>query len=146
MLFKRAVAVTILVPGDSADWRNEIDPFRRLEIAAQLDDEHAAVAVERDLRGILDERFRQQRLDPIARLQPQSLRLFCRRQRLNRRLRRQVGGGVRGIVRVGRRAGSSPAARRLNCSPGDVLGVGDEGKGGEYEDSQGKRGCDAANK
>ena len=56
------VVVAIFVHGDPADRRDQIDPLWRLHVAAQLDDEHPAVAVEGNLCGILDDRIGQHRL------------------------------------------------------------------------------------
>ena len=58
-----AVVVAILVHarcGRSAGSRSIA--VGRLHVAAQLDDEHPAVAVERDLRRVLDDRIGQHRL------------------------------------------------------------------------------------
>ncbi len=49
VVFERPVTVAILVRGDAAGRHDRVDAVGRLFVAAQFDDEHAAVAVEGDL-------------------------------------------------------------------------------------------------
>ena len=86
-------------------------------VAAQLEHEHAAVAVERDLRGIFDEGLGQHRLHPVAGREQQALGLLRWRQGAHRRLRREIRTRVRGILGVRRGAGSWPTVRRLDGFP-----------------------------
>src|SRR6185503_16246194 len=107
----------------------EIDALRSLEVSAQLDDEHAAVAVERDLGGVLDEGIREHGRHPVAGRERQAFGLLLRRQRKDWRLRRQVRAGVRRIVCIRRCAWSAATAGSLNGSALSVLGVGGGGEG-----------------
>jgi hypothetical protein len=74
-----AVVVAILVPGDPAERRNQIDAAGCLDVSAQLEHEHSPVAVEGDLGGVFDERFREQGLDPVTRRKQQPPGLLGRR-------------------------------------------------------------------
>ena len=112
MVFERAVAVAILVRGDAAGRHDRVHAVGRLFVAAQLDDEHAAVAVEGDLAWRVDDRIPQDGLDAVAGLQPELLDLFVRRERTDRRPRREIGLRVCRILGVwrGERAGAAPRA------------------------------------
>src|SRR5262249_26241516 len=61
-----------------------------LHVAAKLEDEHPAVAVEGDLSGLFDVGIGEHwfELEPVR--QPEPLRLFRSRQRQHRRLLREV--------------------------------------------------------
>ena len=87
-----------------------------LHVAAQLQHEHPAVAVEGDLRRLLDVRVGQHRLDLEAGRQPEALLLLFGRQGLHRRLLREVRlGHRRPAAAAGRGAGclrAPPRARR----------------------------------
>ena len=56
-----AVVVLVLVHGDAADRLERAGAVGVLHVAAQLEHEHPAVAVERDLRRLLDVRIGQHR-------------------------------------------------------------------------------------
>ena len=116
VMFVDAVVVAILVHRDAADRGNQIDAVGTLEIPAQFDHEHPAVAVERDLRWILDRGIRQHRFHPVAWRELQAFRLFGGRQRQHRRFRRQIGFRVRRVVCVGSSAGTGSAIVALNRS------------------------------
>jgi hypothetical protein len=86
-----AVVVPILVPRNASDG---IELARRLEVlhvAAELDDEHPAVAVEGNLPWLLDKRLGQDRLDLEAGREPEARRLVGWRQWTDGRLRREIG-------------------------------------------------------
>ncbi len=118
------VVVAVLVSGDPPDRSDGIDPVHGLLVAAQLDDKHPSVAVEGDLGGRVDERVGEDRLEPVARRQPEARDLLGRRESHDRRFPRQVGIGVRRVSCVrggtrtastsGRLDGTSPAAWRCD--------------------------------
>ena len=112
-----AVVVAILVHGDPADRRDQIDPFGRLKVAAQLDDEHSAVAVEGDLSGILYDRIGEHGLEAIAGREPEAPGLLYGRDGKNGRFWRQVGVRIGGVTGVGGSTRPRPTARRLDGSP-----------------------------
>ena len=114
VVLERAVTVAILVRGDAAGRHDRVDAVGRLFVAAQLDDEHAAVAVEGDLARRVDERIRKDGLDAVARRQPELLGLFVGRERTDRRPRREIGLRVCRILGVGRGERAGAAARALN--------------------------------
>jgi hypothetical protein len=114
VVFEGAVTVTILVRRDAARGDNRVHAVGRLFVAAQLDDEHAAVAVEGDLARRVDERIRQDGLDTIAGRQPELLDLFVGTERTNGRPRREVRFRVCRILGVGRGERAGAAARALN--------------------------------
>ena len=68
-----AVAVLVLVHRDAADRIELAGRVGVLHVAAQLEHEHAAVAVEGDLRRLLDVRIGQHRLELEAGRQPEPL-------------------------------------------------------------------------
>ena len=126
MMLVGAVVVAILVNGNPADRRNEIDAFGSLKVAAQLDDEHAAVAIERNLGRILDHGLGHDRRQAIAWRQPEALDLFLWLHGQDRRLRREIGARVGRIARVRRRTWAPAASWRLNGTTGRVLRVGQQ--------------------
>ena len=131
-----AVVVPILVHRDAADRIELAARVRILHVAAQLEDEHPAVAVEGDLRGLLDVRIGEYRLELEAGRQPDLPGLFLRRQHRCRWLGTVVGGRVGGIVllRTAQPAAAAAAGRlsrlagRLGawaapCGPGAGVGA-----------------------
>ena len=74
-----------------------------LHVAAQLDDEHSAVAVERDLTGLLDVGLRDDGLNAIALWQDEARSLLGRREREHWAAEREVGA-------TSWAAGAAPAA------------------------------------
>ena len=126
VMFVGPVVVTILVHGNAAEGRNQVDAFRRLVIAAQFDDEHAAVAIECDLRGIFDHGLGENGRQAIARRQPELLDFLLRSERQHRGLRREIGGGVGRIAGFRRGAGAAAAAGGLDGASGRILGGDDQ--------------------
>ena len=98
MVLVHAVVVPVLVHGNPADGRGQVDAVQGLVVAAQLHDEHPAVAVERDLSRLLDVGVGEHGGQVITRRKPEASGLFGRRQRNDRGLRREVGAGVGGIA------------------------------------------------
>ena len=86
-----AVVVLVLVHRDAADRVELAAAVGVLHVAAQLEHEHPAVAVEGDLRRLLDVGIGEHRLDLESGRQPELLLLLGRRQRNDRRLLREVG-------------------------------------------------------
>ena len=101
---------------------SESMPSGRLLVAAELEEEHAAVAVECHLPWRVDQRIGQHRLEPVSGGQPELLRLLVGGQRPDRRPWGEIGLGVRGILRVGRGEGSGSPTGALNGA-GPALGV-----------------------
>ena len=106
-------------------------PSERLVVAAQLDDEHPAVAVERDLSRLLDVGVGEHGREVIAGRKPEAPGLFGRGKRNDRGLRREIGVGVCWII-GGRgledsAAAAPPGATRIpgRCAPagGAAAGV-----------------------
>src|SRR5690606_31679643 len=102
-----AVAVTILMHRDAAVRIERAGAVGILHVAAQLDDEHAAVAVEGNLRRLFDVRLGEDRLHAEAGRQPELLLLLLWRQRQHGRLRREVG-----LERIRSAAAAGLALRR----------------------------------
>jgi hypothetical protein len=113
---ERVVAVAVLVQRDAADRLERVDAVRLLLVAAQLEDEHPAVAVERDLPRRLDDGLGEHRFEAIAGRQPELLRLFLGRERTHRRLWRQVRVCVGRVLRIRGRAGAAAAAGSLDLA------------------------------
>ena len=99
---------------ENAALLERINASGRLLVTAELDDEHASVAVEGDLAGGIDHGFGEDRLHAIAGGQPEPPGSLVRRERPHGGLRRKVGFGVGGIFRVGCGAGTWAAAGSLN--------------------------------
>ena len=103
VLLVDAVVVGVLVHRDAAGRLELAGRVGVLHVAANLDDEHPAVAVEGNLHRLFDVGLGQDRLDPVAGRQHEPLLLFGRRHRRDRVLRRQV--------RAFERIAAAPAAR-----------------------------------
>ncbi len=82
--FVDAVAVLVLVHRDAADRIQLAGRVGVLHVAANLEDEHPAVAVEGDLRRLEDVGFGEDRFELESRRQPQPLRLVSRREHRDR--------------------------------------------------------------
>jgi len=89
--------------------------------AAQLEHEHAAVAVEGDLRGVFDERLGEHGLDPVSAWEQQAFGFLCRRHRTHRRFGREIHSRIGRIPGVRRGARPWTAVRRLNVFPRRAL-------------------------
>ena len=116
-----AVAVLVFVQRDARDGVERSAAIGILHVAADLEHEHAAVAVEGDLRRLLDVGIRQHRFELEARRQPEPLRLLRRRQRLDRRLLRKVRFPHRRAAAAGAAAAGGIGRRRwlpLRCTRG----------------------------
>ena len=108
-----AVVVAVDVHRDPAD-RVELSGHVEIEhVAAILDDEHPAVAVERDRGGLLNDRIGQHELEAIPRLQDELLELFLRRARTERRLLGPIDVGIDRIVFAAAAQPAAPCWRRL---------------------------------
>ena len=98
VLVVHAVVVGIDVQRDPADRIELAGHVQVQHVAAILDDEHPAVAVERDRGRLLDDRIGEHQLQAIARLKDERLQLLFRRLRQQRRLLGPVDVGVDRIV------------------------------------------------
>jgi hypothetical protein len=126
VMFVGSIVVAILVHRDAADRGNQIDAIRRLNVAAELDDEHPSVAVERDLCRIFHDWFGHHRLHAVASRQPEPGGLFGRSQCAHRRLGGEVGVRIGRVGRIRGGAWTSSAGWRLNRSASAVLCARDE--------------------
>jgi hypothetical protein len=106
-----AVVVRVLVARDAADRVELARGVGVLHVAAQLEHEHAAVAIERDRAGLFDVRFGEDRRDAVAGLENELLLLFCGGERKDGGLLHEVGVGV-GLV-GGSWTACAPAAASL---------------------------------
>ena len=84
--FVDAVVVRVLVARDAADRIELARGVGVLHVAAQLEDEHAAVAVERDGAGLFDVGVGQHGRDAVAGLEEEVFLLFCGWERKDRGL------------------------------------------------------------
>ena len=112
-----AVVVLVLVHRDAADRIQLAGRVRVLHVAAHLEDEQPAVAVEGNLRRLLNRRVRQHGLELESGRQPDLLGLLLGRQDLDRRLLTVVGGRVGGVVllRTTEAAAAAAAGGRLRA-------------------------------
>ena len=97
------VVVDVFVHGDAAGRRELAGRIRVLHVAANLDHEHPAVAVEGNLHRLFDVRFGEDRFDTVPGREHEPLLFLCRRHGRDRLLRRQV--------RAFERIAAAPAAR-----------------------------------
>ena len=88
--FVHAIVVLVLVDRDAADRIELTGRIGVLHVAAQFDDEHAAVAVEGNLARLFDVGIGQDGLDLEPGRKPEFLLLLGRRQRDDWRLLREV--------------------------------------------------------
>ena len=98
-----------------------------LHVAAQLEDEHPAVAVEGNLRRLLDVRLGEHRLELEAGRQPEPLGLLLGGQRQHRRLLREVRLGhqlAAASSGSGRRAHRRALLGRPVAGPGALVAPG----------------------
>ncbi len=108
--FVDAVVVRVLVARDAADRFELARGVGVLHVAAQLEHEHPAVAVERDGAGLFDVGIRQHGRDAVAGLQEEMFLLFCGWERKDRGLLCEVGAGVGRVSCAGATCASAPAA------------------------------------
>jgi hypothetical protein len=106
-----AVVVLVLVDRDPADRVELAGGVRRLHVAADLEDEHAPVAVERDLRGLLDVGIGEHGLHPEAGGQPEALGFLRGRQDGDGQLLGEIGFPHRRAAASGSRARLSRLGR-----------------------------------
>ena len=106
--FVDAVVVSIFVARDAADRVELAGGVGVLHVPAQLEDEHPAVAVERDGAWFFDVGFGQDWRDAVAGLEDELLLLFRSGERKDRRLLCEIGFGIGGVG--GARAPLSAAA------------------------------------
>jgi hypothetical protein len=102
MVLVHTVVIPVFVDGDAPHGRRQIETIERLIVAAQLQHEHASVAIERDLSRLLDFGIGQHRFKSISGRKPEALRLFVGRHWKHRRLRREVRVGIQRVVSGGR--------------------------------------------
>jgi hypothetical protein len=93
-----AVVVLVFVQRDAADRVELAARVGVLHVAADLEDEHAAVAVERDLRGLLDVGIRENGLELESRRQPDLLHLVGGREHRHGAGLREIGLPHRGAA------------------------------------------------
>ncbi len=103
-----AVVVSILMDGDPADGLKQILSVGRLFVSAELDDEHASVAVEGNLSWVVDVGIGEDGLDSIAGRKPEPFGLLRGWQRREWRFRGKIGVGVERVVRPRRDTRAPP--------------------------------------
>src|SRR4051794_2802372 len=84
-----------------AGGREFVQPIDLLHISAHLDDEHAAIAIERARNGLENIGLGDDKLEVVARLELDRLRFVCGRLRLDWRLWGKLRGGLCGAGGLG---------------------------------------------
>ena len=114
--FVDAVVVRVFVARDAADRVELAGGIGILHVTAQLEDEHPAVAVERDGAWLFDVGFGQDGRDAVAGLEDELFLLLRSGERKDRRLLAEIGFGIGGVGGA-RPALSAAAATPLGAAP-----------------------------
>ena len=109
--FVDAVVVRVFVARDAADRVELAGGVGVLHVPAQLEDEHPAVAVERDGAWLLDVGVGQDWRDAVAGLEDELFLLFRGGERKDRRLLGEIGFGIGGV------GGARPALAAAAATP-----------------------------
>ena len=129
VLLVDAVVVGVFVPRDAADGIELAARVLVLHVAAQLEDEHAAVAVERDRARLLDVGVAQNRRDLVSGRKNELLGLISGREGNDGGAGREVGVGIGGVSggrlrrNRGRRGPGHPEARAAARQPARPAGT-----------------------
>ena len=110
-----AVVVRVFVARDAAHRLELARGVGVLHVAAQLEDEHATVAVERDGAGLFDIGVSQHGRHAVTGLEKEVFLLFSGWEREDRGLLREVGVGVGGVRGARSSLATAPSASTASC-------------------------------